>query len=310
MDISIIMINYNTFELTKNAIESIFKFSTNFEYELILIDNNSPDGSGEELKRYFKEKIIYIQSGGNFGTSKSFNLGVKISKGKYILWLNTDILIKENFIYKLFNYMEDNCECGICGGNVLDFDGNPTHSYREEIPNLKNIKKDMSLSYCFFNKFKRKYKHEYNYSNKPKEVGYITGADMMIRKSIFDIIGLFNEDIFMYAEETEFTARMRKETNYKVVSIPNAKIYHLEGASFKGKKTSIKKFQIIQDGFSVFVKSIYGNDALQKYYTIKKKGYIKYLKIFRILHKKELVKLYKEKIKVIDEMYKREFDTR
>lgn len=296
MDVSIIMINYNTFELTKNAIESIFEFTNGLEYELILIDNNSPDGSGEKLCDYFKEKIIYIQSGGNYGTSKSFNIGVKKSLGKYILWLNTDILIKENFIYKLFLYMEKDMKCGICGGNILDFNGKPMHSYREELPSLKSTKKDMSLFNMLIRKFKKRFYDQYNYSKKEKEVGYITGADMMIRRSVFDEIGLFDEEIFMYAEETEFTARMKKNTNYTVMSIPYAKIYHLEGASFNGNKNSLKKFEIVQNGVSIYMKKTYGLDTLLKYYNLKIKGYKKYIKVFKMFNKKSKIDFYKQKI--------------
>ena len=101
MDVSVIMINYNTFELTQNALDSIFEYTSGLEYEIILIDNNSPDGSGEKLSAHFGDRIKYIQAGANLGTSKSFNLGLRAAGGKYVLWLNTDILIKENFIKKL-----------------------------------------------------------------------------------------------------------------------------------------------------------------------------------------------------------------
>ena len=87
MDVSVIMINYNTFDLTKAAIESIFAHTEGISFEVILVDNLSPDGSGERLREIFKNKIIYLQSGGNLGTSKAFNLGLKQASGKYILWL-------------------------------------------------------------------------------------------------------------------------------------------------------------------------------------------------------------------------------
>ena len=91
MDVSVIMINYNTFDLTKDAIESIFSQTDGIAYEIILVDNLSPDGSGERLRDLFGERIVYLQSGGNLGTSKAFNLGISRATGKYVLWLNTDI---------------------------------------------------------------------------------------------------------------------------------------------------------------------------------------------------------------------------
>ena len=96
MDVSVIMINYNTFDLTKDALNSIFENTKDLTYEIILVDNASPDGSGEKLKELFQDKIVYLQSGGNLGTSKAFNLGLKRASGKYILWLNTDIHFQNN----------------------------------------------------------------------------------------------------------------------------------------------------------------------------------------------------------------------
>lgn len=235
MDVSIIIINYNTFELAKNAIESIFKHTQNLSYEIILVDNASPDGSGEKLKEYFGDKIVYIQSGGNLGTSKAFNLGIEKVSGKYVLWLNSDVLLVSNFIKTLSNYMEKHSECGICGGNVIDFDGNPAHSFRKKLPTSKTIRQDRSFIRLALRKvFKKNLSLEYNFTNAPMEVGYITGADMMMRSELLKKLGGFDERIFMYAEETEYTYRVKK-AGHTVVCVPDAKIKHLEGSSFNGK---------------------------------------------------------------------------
>lgn len=133
MDVSVIMINYNTFSLTKDALDSIFRETKGIDYEVILIDNASPDGSGDRLSALYGNKIVYLQSGGNLGTSKAFNIALKHASGKYVLWLNTDILLKENFIKKLFDYMESDPNCGICGGNLFNGRGEPTLSYDKEL---------------------------------------------------------------------------------------------------------------------------------------------------------------------------------
>ena len=77
MDVSVIMINYNTFSLTKDALDSIFRETKGIDYEVILIDNASPDGSGDRLSALYGNKIVYLQSGGNLGTSKAFNIALK-----------------------------------------------------------------------------------------------------------------------------------------------------------------------------------------------------------------------------------------
>ena len=198
MDVSVIMINYNTFDLTKNALESIFMHTEGLRYEIILVDNASPDGSGDKLRDLFGNKIIYLQSGGNLGTSKAFNLGLTRISGKYVLWLNTDILIKENFIKKLFDYMESDPNCGICGGNIYDFKGKPAHSFRKIFPCLKEERKDKSVLLAVLRKiFCRPYYNQFNYTGLPMQVGYVTGADMMIRSELFQKVGGFDEDIFL-----------------------------------------------------------------------------------------------------------------
>lgn len=232
MDVSVIMINYNTFDLTKDALESIFAQTQGLAYEIILVDNLSPDGSGERLRDLFGDRIIYLQSGGNLGTSKAFNLGLRHATGKYILWLNTDILIKENFIKKLFDYMESDPKCGICGGNVLDFQGKPSGSCADQFTTLRSVRLENSILHRIVKKISKRRK-DYNYSDESKEVAWINGAEMMARHEVIDKIGGLDEIIFMYAEEMEFSYRMHQLTDYSAVSVPWAHIYHLEGASSK-----------------------------------------------------------------------------
>lgn len=298
MDVSIIMINYNTYDFTCDALESIFKHTSGVEYEVILIDNKSPDGSGDKLAEKYGDKIVYIQAGGNLGTSKSFNLGIQKSSGKYVLWLNTDILIKENFIYKLFDFMENNLQCGICGGNILDFNGNPTHSYRKEISSPQTARKDMSIAVKIFRKlFKKALSEEYNYSDRVKEVGYITGADMMIRREILDKIGGFDEDIFMYSEEVEFTYRTKALTGYTVCNVPWAHIWHLEGASFNGanKQFNLNRFTLSLQGNCVYIKKYFGEKGLRKFLNCKTRAYNKLITLFAICFKFKKCKEYKAK---------------
>lgn len=290
MDVSIVMINYNTFDYTTNAIKSIVENTFDVNYEIILIDNNSPDKSGDKLKEKYQNnsKIVFIQNAENLGTSKAFNIGSKRSLGKYVLWLNTDILIKHNFVKVLFEFMENNPKCGICGGNVLDFNGKPTHSFMLELPNVKNLKMEFSIIRKIFSKFKKNNSYmQFNYSNSPMKVGYITGADMMIRKKLFSEIGYFDEDIFMYAEETEFTYRMYKNTSYSAISIPDATIYHLEGGSFKNKESVFNEnryFRYLKGMYIYFCKS-YSKEDANRFLRVIKNGNLKFMIIFFLLFK-------------------------
>ncbi|WP_270428174.1 glycosyltransferase family 2 protein [Fusobacterium mortiferum] len=238
MDVSVIIVNYNTLELTKNTIESVFEKTEGLNYEVILVDNASTDGSVEFFEDNYKNKIIFIKNNENLGFGKANNKGIEISKGKYIFLLNSDTLLMNNAIKILFDFMEKNIECGVCGGNLFDRDNRPVHSFKKE---LVNIYSDFDFVKNFILKLIYKKRIDFNYTNKNIEVGYITGADMFIRKKILEKVGIFDSDFFMYFEETELTARI-KSTGKKIISVPQAKIIHLEGKSTQFKERKFRMF--------------------------------------------------------------------
>ena len=302
MDVSIIMINYNTYELTKAAIESIFTYTKELIYEIILIDNASPDGSGEKLKGLFADRIKYIGNSENLGTSKAFNQGLSIAEGKYILWLNTDILLFDNFVKKLYDFMEENADCGVCGGNLLNAEKKPSHSFRKKMISVKTLKQDKCITRWALRKaFKKIISDGYNYSKKAKEVGYITGADMFVRKAVFDEIGGLDEDIFMYCEETEFQFRVKNRTKYKIMSVPWAKMIHLEGRSFEGN-FNVRRHRYSTIGTAIFIRKSYGEKQTIDYFESLKKNYKKYVIICSFLQLKNKKEMYMSKLKNVKDI--------
>ncbi|MDL2271341.1 glycosyltransferase, partial [Methanobrevibacter sp. OttesenSCG-928-I08] len=124
MDVSIIIVNYKTFDLTKNTINSILNQKFSFSYEIIVVDNASNDGSLEKLKNHFKSKVNFISSLQNNGFSSANNMGIKIAKGNYILLLNSDTIVKEHTLENIYNYLEKNQDVGVVGCKILLPDGN------------------------------------------------------------------------------------------------------------------------------------------------------------------------------------------
>ncbi len=302
MDVSVIIINYNTFDLTKAALESIFLHTKELCYEVILVDNASPDGSGERLRELFEDRLVYIQAGGNLGTSRSFNLGLARAAGKYVLWLNPDVLIRDNFLEKLFDYMEQDEQCGICGGNVLDFEGKPAHSFRSHLLSLRQDRADKSLFLALWRKlFYRPFADSYNYTEHPVRVGYITGADMMVRRSLFDAVGGFDEDIFMYAEEVEFTYRAVQKTHCTVVCVPDAHILHLEGASF-GKEARFNewKFTTGMTGSAKCYAKCLGEKVSLRYLKLLRRSYRKFFLVCTLLFRRTSREIYRKKYTIAD----------
>lgn len=307
VDVSVIMINYNTYGYACDAIDGIFRYTSGIDYELILIDNASPDGSGEKLHARYGDRVIYVQAGANLGTSKAFNIGAKMARGKYVLWLNTDILIDDNFIKKLRDYMESDPGCGICGGNVLDFNGNPAHSHRKKLTSPSTARREYSYFVRLWRKlFKKQICLQYNYKNKPLEVGYITGADMMIRASLFAQIGYFDENIFMYSEEVDFTWRAAEKTGCKVINVPWAKIRHLEGASFGGEnRFNPGRYARNLEGDLVYIGKRFGQKGKLAYLRALKRGNAKYIFMNTIFPNREKKNELKERQKVVGEFLAR-----
>lgn len=245
IDVSIIIVNYNTKEFTLNCINSVFNQTFGLSFEVIVVDNVSTDGSAELFSQ--DDRILFVSSGQNLGFGMANNVGFKIARGKYVFCLNPDTILLNNAIQILFDFMESNPRVGICGGNLFDADMKPTHSYRMMLPSLI-----WEIDYKFgelFTRLKWGKNAEFNYWGNPMKVGYITGADMMIRKEIVDKTGGFSKYFFMYYEECELTYRI-KNAGYLVYSVPNAHIMHLEGKSFKSSDLTWKEKCMIKSRWS------------------------------------------------------------
>ena len=261
MQVSIIIVNYNTKELTKQTIQSVLDKTKGIEYEIIVIDNASKDGSVVELQKTFQDKIKIIEAKENFGFGRANNLGIKQAKGKYIFLLNSDTKLINNAIKIFYYYMEQNSKVGICGGNLFDENMQPTFSCNNTTSSFfsyffhKYIY-PLTKLYCLITK--RHIYPYFNYTNKIKYVGDIIGADMFIRKELLDKFGGFDENIFLYTEDTELNYRIYNN-GYLISSIPQAKIFHFCGKS--GNKNIIDKhFLIIKSETYVYYK-LYGKKS-------------------------------------------------
>lgn len=239
MDLSVIIVSYNTCSITKGCLDSIFEKTTGINFEVIVVDNDSHDGSKEMLESY--PDIVYIQSGDNLGFGRANNLGYKKAKGKYILLLNSDTYLLNNalkcFVTE-FDQMDESVGC--IGAKLLKPDQTPNHSF-QKLPSLAGDFRNMCEVYLRRLNIRLYHMNERDFDNQERfRVEYITGADLCIRKSVIDRYGLFDPDYFMYFEETDMQVRYQKAglCGY-IVSTP--KIVHLEGVSSKRKSFSNRK---------------------------------------------------------------------
>lgn len=228
MNVSIIIVNYNTKELTLQTIASVFEKTADINFEVIVVDNASTDGSTEAIEKTFPE-VKLIKSNENLGFGRANNLGATIASGRNLLFLNPDTLLVNNAVKILSDYLDLHESVGVCGGNLYDAEMKPASSYHLSFsPLLFDINSILSkkLFPLIYGK-----NYTFNHTGKHKKVAHIVGANMMIRKSIFDQVGGFDKEYFMYREETELNYRVYKK-GYNTMSIPEAKIIHLESKSF------------------------------------------------------------------------------
>lgn len=291
MDVSIVIVNYKTTDLIVNCIKSIREYTRNISYEIIIVDNNSNDDCHETLKRIFpRENWIFIALDNNKGFGMANNEGFKVAKGRNILCLNPDTLLMNNAVKILSSFLDNHKDIGACGGNLYDEELCPTFSFSRMLPSLL-----WELNILAFGKIEKLlYKNNRNFNNTktPIEVGYITGADLMIKKNVIEQTGGYSPEFFMYYEDTDLCCRIKRK-GYKVTSVPTANIQHLEGKSFDRGKNNINEKRI---GLSEKSRLIYYMMNVGKFETwLSCKVYIFGLfvnEVFFLLSRNEIWKYY------------------
>ena len=231
MDLSVIIVNYNTKDLLKACLDSLINNTNGIEYEVIVVDNSSSDGSGAMLKNEFPEvRIIFNRN--NSGFAKANNQGIKAAKGDNILLLNSDTVISDNCLYKVWQFSREREGAGIIGCKVLNPDRSLQYSCYHK-PNLlseivvftKGIIKNFWEPVTYYNKMK------YWNHNQIRQVDCVSGCFFWIKKKIIDEIGLLDEGFFMFYEDAEFCLRLKLRSKCKVFYFPFAEIVHLKGGS-------------------------------------------------------------------------------
>lgn len=231
MDISVIIVNYNTCALTRKCVDSIFAYSHGVQYEVIVVDNDSRnDDSKLVLSQY--PGIRYVQADSNLGFGRANNLGYSLATGRYILFLNSDTYLLNDAL-KAFVEGLDNLhnEVACVGAQLLSEDGAPNNSY-SNLPTISWYVRAIANLYLtpFHTLRKQTQSQSHPEVEAPFEVPYIIGADLCVRRDVIERCGLFDSDFFMYYEDSELQARYHR-MGYKSMIIPSPRIVHLECAS-------------------------------------------------------------------------------
>ena len=287
MNVSIIYVNYNSSNLIINSINSVIELTSDISYEIIVVDNNSSSEEKNKLRNYCNPKNIkIIESDINLGFGKGNNLGTKYAKGEYLFFLNPDTYLINNAINKLYNFAKEH-NIQTCGANLFSANNKPTLSYWMLMPSIKD---EISAFLCNLPlKIKYRNSHEHNLTTTPKEVAFITGADLMIHNELFNKLNGFDEDFFMYFEETDLQYRI-KQLGYKIYNLPTAKIVHLESQTLSSQTKKLKLFFTSRKKF--YIKN-HSKTQFKIANTILKTSSLIRICVFYILQKKEKINYWK-----------------
>lgn len=240
MDISIIIVNYNTYDLTKNTINSVIETANDIDYEVILVDNASADGSIQKLEEDFcgYQNIKIIKNDTNLGFSKANNIGMRIATGDYILLLNSDTKLEVDCLQNAIEYIKKDEKIGALGAKVVLPSGKLDHACKRGFPTPKaSLFYLLKLDILNPKKFGI-YDALHIGEDEIGEVDSLMGAFMLMPKIVFDEVGFLDEDFFMYGEDIDLSYRI-KQAGYKIIYYPKSKIIHYKGGSSKKRRRKI-----------------------------------------------------------------------
>jgi len=302
-DASIIIVSFNTRKMLEECLSSLVSNTKPLNYEIIIIDNASNDGSVDFLQESTKKinnlKLILNRENVGFGAAN--NQGIKKAKGEYILLLNSDTKFESNVLGEMTKWMNKHERIGIATCALRNRDGSlqATGGY---FPNLIRVFSWMIIQdFPFvdrlikpFHPMKSKsFNKGENFYEKEREVDWITGAFFLIRRKVIKDVGYFDEDYFMYTEETDYCYRTKKK-GWKIWYIPSWSIIHFGGASGTKELPILKEFE----GVKLFYKKHYPRWQYPILRILLKIGALGRLVLFGILEGRESAAIYAKAFKI------------
>jgi GT2 family glycosyltransferase len=230
MDLSVIIVNWNTCKITCDCLKSVYEQTAINKLEVIVIDNLSTDDSVRMIKEKFPQ-VILIENPENKGFAAANNQGMAVASGRYVLFLNSDTIVLDNAIAKTVAFADSHPDVAVVGCRVLNRDRTLQNTCFMS-PSILN----MLLSSCYLYKlfpksrfFGRERMSWWDRSD-VREVDVVTGCFLLVRREAMDQVGLLDERFFIYGEETDWCYRFKK-AGWKILFTPSAEIIHLGGAS-------------------------------------------------------------------------------
>ncbi|HOK21934.1 MAG TPA: glycosyltransferase [Bacteroidales bacterium] len=266
MTLSVIIVNYNVKHFIEQCLLSVYDALDGIDGEVIVVDNNSVDGSVAMIKERFPQTIL-IANNENLGFSKANNQALKIAKGKYILLLNPDTIVEKDTFAKTIAFMEEHPDAGALGVKLVNGKGQYLPESKRGIPTpwVSFCKMSNLIKLFPHSKIFAKYYMGHLNPDEINEVEILSGAFMLIRKDVLDQIGFLDESFFMYGEDIDLSYRIL-QAGYKNYYYPQTRIIHYKGESTK--KGSINYIYNFYNAMLIFA---------QKHFYSKGANWMKFL---------------------------------
>lgn len=240
-DLSIVIISFNTKDLTIDCIRSIEKTVRKSSYEIIIVDNDSHDDSVDAISKLNFSHLKLIKNKINYGFSKANNIGVKKSSGRYVLFLNSDTVVHEGTLDGMVDFMDQNSQAGASTCFLRMPNGKLDDAAHRGFPTpWRALAHFTGLSKIFkSSKLFAGYSLGYMDLSKTHEIEALAGAFMLVRREAGEEVGWWDEDFFFYGEDLDFCYKL-KEKGWKIYFVPEFEILHYKGVSGGLKKDSKK----------------------------------------------------------------------
>lgn len=230
MKLSIIVVSWNVRDDIARCLRSIEENRPSCEFEIIVVDNASSDDSVDVLTKDFPDVVTVVNSE-NRGFAAANNQGIKAAKGEYILLLNPDTIVHAGALDRLIGFLDDNSDIGVCGPKLLNKDGITYHSIGR-FPTFRATLhgKTFFRSMGIFRGYHKKLRTNDSSYDRQTDVDQLSGAALLIRRSVIEEVGLMDESFFVYYEDVDLCLRIRK-ASWRIVYVPGSLITHIGGRS-------------------------------------------------------------------------------
>jgi len=235
VDLSFIIVNWNTKGLTLQAMASVVETVHDRRYEMVIIDNGSADGSPEAIAERFPQAQLILNAE-NQGYARAVNQGLSRAQGTYVILLNSDAVLMGGAVKALVDFMDEHPDVGVAGGQLLNEDGTKQNT----IAPFPSLATELVNKRVLRILFPGKYPGKEGRIEGPLDVDSLVGACLAVRRRAVEEVGGLDESYFVFMEETDWCLRMHR-SGWRVCFVPSAEAVHLQGATAGSVKAAAKK---------------------------------------------------------------------